>query len=192
MSQNAPTRSSQDRIAKWLAYVLRVLFDPIVFAVLLGPLIIGNALFRLLGAATIEFRGAGNYERLLEFLGHPDLPGTVDYAVQYYTAILAFCLWLAKAIRDVWYPILTHKQETPSKWVGTYALLAFALGVFGIWTFFTGAADPSILELYIANTTSFDSTHLPPFSSPLTLLRIALFILAVPLAVISSRRQGEC
>jgi hypothetical protein len=164
-----------------LGLIPAVVFDPIVFVSLVAPLTIGVALRLIRGDFAIY---AGESE-VLKLLINVQLAGIVDYALQFYTALLGWTLLVFKTAT-------TFYERTDLKVTlhGRVYLISFVVSFFlGLWLFFLGgAASRSLLETYASQQYELGIPHWP-IVSRLLLIRILTALMAIWLLRLTSKKE---
>lgn len=161
------------------------LLSPLVFTTFFGPSAILYAVksirsdLALLGKDKV---GPAVWDLLFT---NAAAPGTMDYCIQYFTAILVTAFWAHTWLNTIVLPFerlqaVVHSTALAEKEQRGRLIGFFASGIFmGGWALyhliFGGAANLSVLQNYLSHTTQWGQGGLPPTESPITWVRFAVF-----------------
>ena len=178
------------RLARYLSAFVVCLLNPILFLTFFGPGLISVAM-RLIqsdGFNSVSPRPMGALSTLFD---NKAMPGLVDYTTQFYTAMLVSVFWLRFCIEQglldhVTSIVRSHSSNANPEseegrpcdvWRIFVTLCGLAIFLYLIYGFFCGGlATPKIMTIYIVHTPRLGVTHLPPFGSPITWIRIIVAV----------------
>lgn len=194
--------SPGSKLQKALLAVLKFFTNPIVFLVVLAPTVITQALGIIKGKLALQGESSP-YPEVFSFLSNEQLPGLIDYVLQYYTALLAGVLWVFMAVEVVLFPFIAHRVNNHGNSGTTSGVhsppdgsprLIFIIASI-VWVFYMGyvfaygAASDELLGKYIEVNPELGKQHLPIWTSPITIVRIGIGFLWIPLAVFQSQKK---